>query len=147
MGGGVGGAERRAGNRRGPRDPYPLSPTGSTVGLGWPRNDSRLDDHPRVNEREAEEEETAQSDNHQRADIVMSLDAHGKVVRQGRAPIVDWADAEADGRRVRSDRRSGGGGGGGGGGGSFVASKEDARGSWRGGHSKRGSGLEAEMLR
>lgn len=65
------------------RDPYPLSPRHSG---SWPQNDAHADGKAS----EADSETIRE-----RADIVMSLDAHGRVVRQGRGQF-DWSNVSGD---------------------------------------------------
>jgi hypothetical protein len=62
------------------RDPYPISPTSTThASASWPGQEGRRLSHDRISE-----------SNSERADIVMSLDAHGRVIRSGRGPF-DWS--------------------------------------------------------
>lgn len=67
------------------RDQYPISPASSNP--NWPRNDSRI--NGRTSEAESE------TTRGERADIVMSLDERGRVIRQGRAQF-DWTSPSRD---------------------------------------------------
>jgi hypothetical protein len=129
---------REGGRGKGPRDPYPLSPH-TSVGSGWPLKNREESDEYATRPREVVDNNDAASE---RADIVMSLDAHGRVVRQGRARV-DWLDANSDGQRspisalpsIASQQET------------LVGSDAGKRGSrrswgsgWGQGHSRQGSG-------
>lgn len=76
------------------KDPYPLSPASTST---WPFRED-VEKHDRSG--------TTDADSLERADIVMSLDARGKVVRQGRKQF-DWGPAPEEGSSIVAlpDRR------------------------------------------
>lgn len=78
----LGSQDERVGTGVG-RDPYPLSPTS----VRW----NNIDEEPQQHRGPSRISEADSEVNRERADIVMSLDAKGRMVKQGRSQF-DWGN-------------------------------------------------------